>query len=230
MYTLDTFYTSKKWQALVKMIRLERVNKEGQTICEYCGKPIVKKYDCIGHHRVSLSEENVNDASIALNEDNVALVHHRCHNKIHNKLGYSNRKVYIVWGSPLSGKSRYVQESMDIGDLIVDMDNIWQCISGCNRYTKPNRLKSVAFRLRDELIDTIRFRKGKWSNAWIIGGYPLSNERERLADSLGAISVYIDTDKEECVERLYNSEDGRDIEEWEGYINEWWARYAPTLE
>lgn len=223
---LSNFYKSRDWVNLMQVIRLERVNSEGQLICEYCGKPIIAKYDCIGHHKIELTEANVDNANIALNPDNIMLVHHRCHNKIHNKLSYSQH-VYLVYGSPLSGKNTFVKDNMDVGDCIVDIDNIWQSISGCDRYIKPNRLRSCVFNIRNHMIDMVRMRQGKWLNAWIIGGYPLISERERLCKALGAREIFIDTPREKCIERLHANPEGRDILEWEKYIAEWWERYDP---
>ena len=222
--SLYNFYRSCEWESLLKVIKLERTDRNGNIICEYCGKPIVKAYDCIGHHKQELTEENYTDASISLNPDNIALVHHRCHNFIHNKLGYSNRQVFVVYGSPLAGKSTFVKEAMTEGDLIIDMDSIWQCVSGCDRYIKPNRLKSVVFSMRDNLLESVKYRRGKWLNAYVIGGYPYQAERERLIDTLGAREIYIDTTYEECVERLRQCED-RDTKQWEQYISDWWLQY-----
>lgn len=227
MFTLQSFYKSKEWYKFMQVIKAERTNSCGELICEHCEKPIVRAYDCIGHHIEELTEENVNDYNISLNPDNIALVHHRCHNTIHNKLGYADRKIYLVYGSPLSGKNTFVKDNMDEGDLIVDMDNIWQCISNCDRYVKPNRLRGNVFQLRDCLIDMIRTRNGKWLNAWIIGGYPLISERERLCKTLKAREIFIDTSKEECIQRLHENPEGRDISEWEKYIEDWWDKYRP---
>lgn len=222
---LSSFYSSKAWVSLYTLLRSERVNSEGYVICAHCGKPIVKKYDCIAHHTIPLTEENYKDANISLNPDLIVLLHHKCHNIIHDKLGYSGRQVYIVYGSPLSGKSSYVRDVAEAGDLIVDIDNIWECVSGCDRYIKPNRLKSVVFSVRDNLLESVKYRRGKWLNAYIIGGYPYQAERERLADTLGARLIHIDTEREECLKRLYVSGD-RDVNEWTEYINDYWAKYT----
>lgn len=227
MYTLSNFYQSKEWCKLLQIIKNERINEYGEIICEYCGKPILKKYDCIGHHSVMLTEDNVNDYSISLNPNLIQLVHHRCHNRIHNKLGYADRRVYLVWGSPLSGKSSWVNNVKEDGDLIVDMDAIWQCVSGCSRYIRPNRLKSIVFRIRNDMLEMIKLRYGKWSNAYIIGGFPYTSERERLINSLGAEGIFIDTDKAECLRRLHEYPDGRDQSAWEKYIFDWWEKYLP---
>ena len=224
MYNLTTFYRSKDWIDLIQIIKLKRVDEYGMLICEHCKKPIVAKYDCIGHHVIELTEDNVNDVNISLNEDNIMLVHHRCHNVIHNKLGIGCKQVYIVYGSPLSGKSTYVKDCINYGDIVVDMDDIWQCISGQDRYVKPKRLTQNVFDIRNLLIDSIRMRKGNWLNAYVIGGYPLISERERLIKSLGAREIFVDISKEECIARLQSCND-RDHDEWLRYIDDWWEKF-----
>jgi hypothetical protein len=226
---IGDFYRSKPWIDLMTAIRLERTNAEGYIICEHCGKPIVKRYDCIGHHVIELTEQNINDAMIALNPDNIQLVHHKCHNKIHDKLGFYQKRVYLVYGSPLSGKTSYVQENMQDGDLIIDVDNIWQCISGCDRYTKPNRLKGCVFAIRDSLLDMVRVRRGNWLTAWVVGGYPNSSERERLYKSLDARPIFVDTDKNTCMQRLRVCQDGRDFQQWNGYIDGWFENFSADI-
>lgn len=222
---LTDFYRSKPWIELMQIIKLERVNDEGFIICEHCGKPIIAKYDCIGHHIIELTEENYVNADISLNPNNIMLVHHKCHNKIHDKLGLSYvKQVYLVYGSPLSGKTTWVENNRNVGDLIIDMDNIWQCISGCERYVKPNRLKQNVFGVRNYLIDMIRMRNGNWLNAYVIGGYPLISERERIRKSLGAREIFIDTPKEVCIERLLQ-DSLRNNENWLKYIDDWWEKY-----
>lgn len=224
-FTLSNFYKSKDWEKLMKVIRMERVNEDGEIICAHCHKAITKSYDCIGHHTIFLTEENVNRAEISLNPELIQLVHHKCHNKIHNKLGYKRPEIYLVYGSPLSGKSSWVEENMNEGDLLIDMDSMWQCVSGCDRYIKPPRLNSVVFGMRDYLMDCIKVHRGKWNNAYIIGGFPLISERERIIKQLGAREIYIESTKEECLTRLETCEDARDKTEWKKFIEEWWRRY-----
>ena len=226
MLTLSGFYRSKQWESLLRTLKVERLNECGELICEHCGKPIVRKYDCIGHHKIELTEDNFTDANIALNPDNIALVHHRCHKIIHNKLQHSRRSVYIVYGSPLAGKTTYVNSVKAEGDLVIDIDSIWECVSGCDRYVKPNRLRAVVFGMRDYLLDSVKYRRGKWLNAYIIGGYPLISERERLAKELGAEEIFIDTSKSDCINRLAQCSD-RDIDQWSKYISDWWEKYTP---
>lgn len=217
---VNEFYRCKEWIDLIRNIRLERGN-----MCEFCGNPILSTYDSIGHHKIELNSRNYKNINISLNHDNIMLVHHRCHNRIHNKLGNKSRNVYIVYGSPLSGKSTYVRDNILEGDLIVDIDDIWQCISGCDKYIKPEQLKANVFAVRNLLIDNIKFRVGNWSNAYIVGGYPLVSERERLANQLGARLIYIDTPKDVCISRLESNPQSRNITEWRKYIDDWWEKF-----
>ena len=225
MYTLDTFYKTKDWEKLLKSIKLERLNDEGQLICWHCGKPITKAYDCIGHHTIFLTEDNVNNVEISLNPKLIQLVHHKCHNIIHNKVGYVRKEIFLVYGSPLAGKSSYVKGVAEPGDLIIDIDSIWACVSGLDRYTKPPRLNAVVFSVRDKLMECVKYRVGKWNNAYIIGGYPLISERERICKELGAREIYIESTKEDCLEKLENLD--IDKKEFSKFINDWWKRYTP---
>ena len=170
MYTLKNFYKSDAWRNLLDVLKDER-SVDGVLYCELCGKPIIKKYDCIGHHTNELREANVNDYTISLNPDNIMLIHYRCHNEIHERFGHVKQKqVFLVYGAPCSGKTTWVKDNAGKEDLILDIDNIWQMISINDRYVKPNRLKSNVFGVRDCILDMIRMRAGNWKNAYILGG------------------------------------------------------------
>ena len=217
--SIHNFYKSKEWLNLMQTLKLERVNKEGNLICEYCGKEIVKSYDCIGHHKIPLNDMNVKDYNISLNPDNIMFIHFQCHNKVHHRFGYElPKKVYLVYGSPCAGKTTWVDNNATTDDIIVDIDKIWECISFCDRYHKPQRLKQNAFEMKNALIDQIKMRLGNWQNAFVVGTYPLKMERQRLADKLGAELIFIETSKEECIKRAKN-------DEWKTYIEDWFDTY-----
>lgn len=226
MFTLSNFYKSNQWRDLVNLLKLERVNKDDYVVCERCGKPILKPYDCIAHHKIELTNDNVNDVNISLNPDNIELIHFKCHNKDHKRFGYENqRKVYIVYGAPYAGKSEWVRSVASYEDLIVDINDIYQMISVNERYDNVQRLKANVFGVRDCLIDMIATRRGKWKDAYIIGGYPLFMERKRLADKLGAELIFIDTDELECINNLHDID--KNVTQGCEYIKEWFSRYQP---
>lgn len=219
MFTLGNFYKSKEWEKLIAVLKLERVNENGEVICEHCGKPIHKKYDCIGHHKIELTEANVNDPEVSLNPDNVMLIHFRCHNLIHQRFEGFRRGVYLVFGPPCAGKTSWVQEVSNPDDLVLDLDRIWECVCFSDKYHKPNRLKANVFGIRDALIDQIKTRTGMWRNAYVIGGYPLASDRDRLCNLLGARPIFIDTDEQTCISRAKT-------EEWKDYIYDWFDSYT----
>lgn len=231
MNKLQAFYKSRDWENFVKRLRMERTTPDGLVICEYCGKPIVKAYDCIGHHKEELTPENVDDVTISLNPENIMLVHFRCHNEIHKRFGFAGRlvqNVFVVYGSPFAGKRQWVDSVAESGDIIVDINRLWNAVrsSGCGAYEKPQELRANVFGLRDSLIDMVRVRRGKWHNAYIIGGYALQGERERLAEMVGANKIiFIDTEKEICLERAKMVD-----ENLTQFVVDWFNQYTPTIE
>ena len=228
MWTLSDFYHSKEWADFRRVIINERTRDDGFIYDEVTGKPILQPYDVILHHcHTFLTEENVNDRMISLNPENIQIVSHRTHNALHEKLGYKRKEIYLVYGPPLSGKTSYVASVANAGDLIIDMDSIWECISGQPRYVKPGKLRGIAFGVHGYLMDAAKVRNGKWQSCYIIGGYALISDRERIIKEYEAREVFLEIPKEECIARLMASED-RDKEEWTRYIEEWFRRFNPS--
>ena len=234
--TTQQFYKSKQWEVFRQVVIEQRTDADGYVHCAICGKPILKKYDLVIHHKQELSEANVADAMVSLNPDNVECVHFKCHNKLHDRWQGGNngwkpakKQVYIVYGAPCAGKSTWVQENATPEDLIVDMDSIWQMISCNSRYDKPAALKSVVFQIRDSLYDIIKYRNGKWQNAYIITGGAMKGDRDRLQQRLGADEIiFIDTPVDVCLKRL----EKRSIPEeqkalWQQYILDFFAQFQP---
>lgn len=234
MFTLDNFYKSRKWEQLRLQLILERRNDRGEVICEHCKNPIVHKYDTIGHHIEELTPANVNDFNISLNPSNIALVHLKCHNRIHKRfngqISNADKKVYIVYGSPCSGKTTFVRENMEAGDIVIDIDELWRAVSFQEEYIKPNELKENVLVLHSHLLEQVKMRIGKWSTAWVVGSYPNLMDRVRLSNELGAKLIHIDTDKENCLSNLLKRNNNGDILMlWEKYIKDYWDKYIPDI-
>ena len=225
--TLAQVYNSQEWRQFRQMLIAERTNKvDGILYCQHSGKPLLNSFDIVAHHIKPLTMQNVNDYSISLNPENILLVSQQAHNEIHARFGYcSQRKVYIVHGAPCSGKTSFVDSIKGNSDLIVDIDNIWEAVTG-KRYYKPNALKSNVFAMRDALLETVKTRAGNWERCFIIEGLPYKAERERNAAIYGAELIYIDTDQETCLRRLQADESRREFEaDWRKYIGDYFARY-----
>lgn len=226
--SLSQFYNSAEWKNCRQYIIAERTKYDGFVYDEWNNQPIVRAYDIVAHHKIPLTMQNVNDFSISLNPDNIMLVSQRSHNEIHARFGFmAERKVYYVYGAPCSGKTSFVNEIKGNSDLIVDVDNIWQCVTGGARYEKPDALKANVFGIRDLLFDQVRTRAGKWERAFVIEGGALKGERLRRIEFLNAEGVFVDTDKETCLKRLARDENRteKQKDEWIKYINNWFDNY-----
>lgn len=228
--SLSEFYNSKIWRDFRQRIIAERTNKDdGILYDEFNGQPLTNSYDIVLHHIQPLTMQNVNDYAISLNPANIQVVSHRSHNEIHKRFGFcTERKVYYIYGPPCSGKNTFVDKIKGNSDIVVDMDNIWQCITGGVRYDKPPALKTNAFILRDCLLDMIKTRAGKWERAFVIEGGAVKAERSRKIAALGAEAIYIDTDKETCLKRLANDKTRTEQhkQEWRKYIEQWFNDYT----
>ena len=228
--SLSQFYTSDEWRGFRASLLSERVNpNDGILYDEHNGKPLLNSYDIVAHHKIPLTMQNVNDYSISLNPENIMLVSHRSHNEIHARYGFATlKKVYYVYGAPCSGKTTFVRESKGNSDLVLDIDLIWQAVTGGALYEKPDALKAAVFALRDTLLDIVKTRMGKWERAWVIEGGANKADRERRINALGAEDIFIQCDKETCLQRLA-SDNTRELvrEQWRGYIDDWFNRYQP---
>jgi len=237
------FYKSLEWDNCKAQVLSERMRADGSIICEHCGEVILKGFNpqarnnsgaIVFHHITYLTSQNVNDASVAINPNNIAVLHWRCHNEVHERFGHGGggapeKKVYLITGAPCSGKTTFARERLEPNDLILDIDDIWQTISGQPRYTKPNSLKTLIFAVRDEIRGLIGRGAGTWRNAYIIESLPSKSDRERAADRYKAHNVEVitmDATKEECLQRLHAEPSGRDVKAYEEYIDEYFARYS----
>lgn len=222
---LESFYASPTWRNFRAGIIAER-----KLICEHCGKLIAKPRDAHVHHKIPLTEDNYKDASIALNPENVMLVHKDCHDQIHERFGYApkGKRVFIVYGMPLSGKTTYVEERKGRLDIVLDMDKLFEAITLLPQYDKPDSLLPIVKGVYNHLLDNIKTRLGRWKTAWVIGGFADKYQRERLADELGAELVYIECTRDEAISRIMLDKELRHrVEEYTKYIDRWLERYVP---
>ena len=216
-----SFYNSKAWKDLRQQLIIEAGYK-----CSKCGKSyLLEPWQLVGHHKMELTPENVDNVSIALNKDNIEVICKRCHDMVHNRYGFNGqRKVYLVYGAPCSGKTTFVTQVAERGDLIVDINEISHAISGCVLYDKPEKLNRQVYAIRDLLIDHIKTRSGQWSTAFLIGGYPHKLQRENLAIKLNAELVFIAVSKEEA--KLRAKIDRQNLfKQYEIYIEKYFSEF-----
>jgi len=226
--SLAAFYNSDEWRAVRADIIEKRKQSDGIVYCEHSGAPLINSYEIIAHHKTPLTLQNVNDFSVSLNPTNIMLVSHKAHNEIHNRFGHSaGRKVYYVYGAPCSGKTTFVNSVKGNSDIICDIDNIWQCITGGARYEKPNALKTNVFEVQRCILDMIKKRAGNWERAYIIDGGAAKTPRNNRINDLGAEPIFINTDRETCLKRLATDKNRTQAQrvEWQKYIDKWFNEY-----
>lgn len=110
--------------------------------------------------------------------------------------------VYLVYGSPCSGKSTYINEHLKRGDLICDVDYIYSAITMQNPHDAELYTHEIACQLANALVDIIRDRKGNWKNAYVVS---IANTAEKLQEAKERVNadecVFIDTPYETCMDR-----------------------------
>ncbi len=217
---IHKFYCSKEYRELSFWLKV----KSGG-ICEDCGR-VFDIPDLRTHHIEELTLANIGDRNITLNANNIKVVCHDCHNRVHRRFGMEGkRQVYLVWGAPCSGKTTYVSQVATRHDLIVEIDRLHKAISNYEFYDRPDDTKAEMFAMRDLLMERIKYRAGRWENAYIVGSYPDRTIREQIQREYGAELIHIDTDKEECLRRAENDEDRLPIVQTvKGWIEDYFRR------
>lgn len=221
MLTLSTFYKSRAWTNFRDRVIFNRTREDGLCYCELCGKPITNKIVC--HHIEELTEWNVNDPDISLNEDNISLLHIDCHNKLHDRFQSYKQEIILVYGPPPSYLD-YVEREAGLNDIVISLDYIYKAINP-QFYLYPHTRAMVSFAndiVKKQFLEWAKYRTGKWQRCFICGGYYNKNERERLKKELAIDrEVFIDISKEEAyaIAKQYNVQP-----QYYKYIDEWYEK------
>jgi hypothetical protein len=212
-------YASKVWIDLRQCLIMER-----GPVCQKCGRIMADTSKLIGHHTIALTASNVNDPNIAFNPDNIQLLCKPCHDLEPGHFNSSrHREVYLVYGPPCSGKMALVNQMAERGDIIYDIDRVFECISGRPLYDKPDNLRFNAFAIRDKMLDMLKTRYGQWYSAFVVGTYPNKAERERVATDLGAELLYCNATREQCYATMQQRQLPTSYAE---YIDRWFEDFT----
>lgn len=135
----------------------------------------------------------------------------------------------VIYGAPCSGKSTYVKDNSEAGDIIFDFDKINQVMTkdGSNHSHDGELINSI-LKLRSQLITDIKTGKIK-SNVWLIATF-LTKELEQELTGTDAIIVKLNTPIEECIRRLEEEPDGRDKKRTLEIINKWYTKTEDASE
>ena len=126
--------------------------------------------------------------------------------------------IHIITGPPCAGKSTYVKEHAEEGDLRVDYDLIAQALGAVNSHAAEGAVKQAAFDAREGAIRAaLRYRDAE---SWIIHTTP-SEEHMKLYEDAGADVVELDPGYDVCMERA--KRDGRPQQTIDG-IEKYYSR------
>ena len=133
----------------------------------------------------------------------------------------------IVYGPPASGKSTYIRERAEPGDITIDMDDIVAELCGRARETT----KAIRYRA---LMERNRRLSSLWladpaKRAWFPTTVAKRGPRASLERQLRPVEVVVmDTPLEECVRRI-RADLERPAREHEELARRWWREYARVI-
>ena len=130
-----------------------------------------------------------------------------------------------MYGAPASGKTTYVKEHMQDGDLVVDLDYIKYALTFRGKGELGDNIMPIAFDVRDMLYDKIESRDIDAKNIWVIASLPRKEERHRLASRLNAKLIYCQATVHECIDREMNDTHQIDKDLQIKIIDKWFSNY-----
>jgi adenylate kinase family enzyme len=136
-------------------------------------------------------------------------------------------RVTIVCGSPGSGKTTYVKDHMEKGDLIIDLDWIYRAISNTENTIKDERLVPFVFEVRDALYNRLN-RPNDLRKAWIVACLPKAQDREAMSRRFSAEVILINRTRKECMQQILG--DKNRINNASFYLKlltDWFNNYTP---
>jgi dephospho-CoA kinase len=108
-------------------------------------------------------------------------------------------EVFLVCGPPCSGKSTYVDERRQPGDLVVDYDDIARRLGSPRRHNHDFKYHG---RVEATIARAIAgIKAGRHERAWVIRAIPRTYERAALAEDLGAEVVVLDAPDDVLIAR-----------------------------
>ena len=167
-------------------------------------------------------------------EENLQALCATCHNdktarEVRGRLQKTTVPTTIVAGPPGSGKSTYVAERFQPGDLLLDVGALLVALSGLPIYDQ-RRTALLPFALEARHVILLRLaRTSAVRRAWVVTSESNARALRRMADDLGATLIVLAVDAAECVRRIEADErhvvSGAD---WGVIVARWWDEWRTT--
>jgi hypothetical protein len=132
----------------------------------------------------------------------------------------------IVCGAPASGKSAWIRQTAQAGELLIDLDVIASQMAGSplHRWDRDKYL-TPAIRARNEMLGDIGRPTDRWHRAWLIVSEPKPDNRQWWADKMKPERIVVlETPPAECILRARKDAD-RNLPRTIEAIGRWWEAY-----
>ena len=127
-------------------------------------------------------------------------------------------KIIIVYGPPGAGKNDYVIKNCRYGDLVIDQDMLYKCLTGLDLRDKPAHLHEIIEKIRFNIIEICYYSEIKYT-AWVI----LTSKKLRdyfLMKYKKAKLIFFDVSRSECYRNIQKDKT-RNFKNWQIIIDKW---------
>jgi 5-methylcytosine-specific restriction endonuclease McrA len=210
-------------------------------LCEECLKEDIYEPATDVDHIVAVSGPN--DPLFWASENHQALCH-SCHSRKTAKedgsfigkidfyptnLKPSAVPLTIIHGPPASGKSTYIAQHKQPGDIVIDLGVIKTQLSGKVEYDTEKKWLRPAVDKRNQMLRALSTETRPVS-AWFIVGAPTAKEREYWKEVLRPVHVVIlDAPEDICIQRILSDplrkHRATSEEQQIRAVRNWWKAY-----
>lgn len=216
----DGFYHTPAWR------RLRNAFIKAYPLCAACEeRGILKEGKVVDHTKPRRLYP-----ALELDWNNLQTLCDSCHNSKSGKEGskvYQKREerkamFYIVYGAPGSGKTTYVLEKKAANDLVIDIDLIWQALTGMPMYSRNSLIEPYVYTAVDAIINDAVYATTA-IDIWFI----TTNLSTPVVEKIKALSQHriipMNIDKQVCIDRINKDERRKDKQHHIRLINEWYS-------
>lgn len=126
-----------------------------------------------------------------------------CHNSKSGKEAHNKyTKVTVITGAPCSGKTTLVKQIVKHGDLVIDIDKIFEALSFQDLYEKDKTLIGIVLDVRDFILNKLK-QPNKVKQCYLITTANNKDKLRRLTQGLNVVDIKVmNVDKTTCEKRL----------------------------